>query len=505
MDKIEDLKFRQDQDLAQTNIRLNKRVDDLQIDMNENKQILDEIERRRVEGETNILKRSMQILRESSLDGQIIELKRKVSELETEVNRPKPKVKSDIESEPIIKEIVQGMAEFEIDIKKIKDQLAEHDIDIQDAAKLIHVLDQQRIEDKEILNNLNIKISNLEKLKEIIQKDRMEFNQQIDQLRVATENEFNNVKKAEIQDFRRVSEKVNELIDLQDVVEQLADKIEFLEKQLEGIRRENDHTPVKMINKVSAEELRSSMTPSTNLYTSAARMIRNTITIDEELGRSSAAPDERYRRDRVNKNISFDLNDQTNTPTTDKVRESYLVRSRLARHLVDDQAPRQRGYIQIENDQVRKDEVANKLRGQTPDNGPNSKLSLQKMREDSFMPENYKLKSAEKLKNERTYAADRRRGSNTSGPDNSRAQSKDSKKGSKYTYDTQKNVGSKMESLHKGTDLDKPKKQTVKASNDLQVHDLEEDDYDLDEDYHESIPSRNVTTSATKFNRKNQI
>ena len=214
-EKIEDLKLRQDQDLAQTNNRLMKRIDDLQIAVNENDQLLDDIERRRVEGENNILKKSMMMLRDTSVEGDVVEVKRRVNDLESEVMRPKSKTKVDLEKEPIIKELVQGMAEFENDIKQMKASLAEHENDLQDTAKLIHVLDQQRIEDKEILNNLDRKISTLEKLKDIIQKDRNNFNQQLENLRLATENEFNEVKKSEIQDFRRVNDKVNELVDLQ--------------------------------------------------------------------------------------------------------------------------------------------------------------------------------------------------------------------------------------------------------------------------------------------------
>ena len=67
----------------------------------------------------------------------------------------------------------------------------------------------------QIIGNLDRKIANLEKLKDIIQRDRNEFNQQIDGLRLATEAEFNSVKKAEITDFKNVSDKVNDLVILQ--------------------------------------------------------------------------------------------------------------------------------------------------------------------------------------------------------------------------------------------------------------------------------------------------
>ena len=185
-DKIEDLKLRQDQDLAQTNNRLMKRIDDLQAAIEDMDKNVDEIERRRLAGENNILKKSMQILREGNIEGEILDLKRRIKDIEHEVNKPKEKqIKLNIEKEEIIKEIVQGMAQFEKDINDMKKQLAEHDRDIQDTAKLIHVLDLEKTKDQEKLENLRNRVDDLDHLKEIVKKDRIENTQNLDELRLA--------------------------------------------------------------------------------------------------------------------------------------------------------------------------------------------------------------------------------------------------------------------------------------------------------------------------------
>jgi len=142
--KVEDLKLRQDQDLAQTNNRLMKRIDDLQGAIEQLNKSMDEAEHRRMNGENNILKKSIQILQEGNIEGELLDLRRRLKEVETEVHRPKEKQQNfNIEKEEIIQEIVQGMATFEQDITKTKKQLAEQDRDLQDAAKLLHVLDQE--------------------------------------------------------------------------------------------------------------------------------------------------------------------------------------------------------------------------------------------------------------------------------------------------------------------------------------------------------------------------
>jgi hypothetical protein len=134
-----------------------------------------------------------------------------------------------------------------------------------------------------------------------------------------------------------------------------------LEKQLESIRREHDHTPVKMVNKVHQENMMSSMTPTTHLFSDTAGRKTN-ITVDDDLARASANPYDRHRKDKVARNISFELDNRMDDTATDRVRESYLVKSRLSRHLVDEYNPRQRDFIQIDQDKVHKNDVQYKLR-----------------------------------------------------------------------------------------------------------------------------------------------
>lgn len=366
-DKIEDLKLRQDQDLAQTNNRLMKRIDDLQAAIEDMDKNVDEIERRRLAGENNILKKSMQILREGNIEGEILDLKRRIKDIEHEVNKPKEKqIKLNIEKEEIIKEIVQGMAQFEKDINDMKKQLAEHDRDIQDTAKLIHVLDLEKTKDQEKLENLRNRVDDLDHLKEIVKKDRIENTQNLDELRLACESEFNNVKKAEITDFKNLNTKVNELIVLQDVVEQIADQVEFMQKEIEGVRREHGHTPVRMKNKVAADNLTSSMTPSTMLF-SDLKNRRSTFNIDEEIGMRPKRGGLKKGEGPSSKNISFDLSDRRASPMTDKVRESLFTKSRLTRHLADMPPDRQRDYIQIDNENWHKKDLQYKLRGESPE------------------------------------------------------------------------------------------------------------------------------------------
>jgi hypothetical protein len=81
------------------------------------------------------------------------------------------------------------------------------------------------------------------------------------------------------------------------------------------------------------------------------------------------------------------------------------------------------------------------------------------MREDSFMPDNYKFKAKEDnkyLDHKPTNLQD----SVDSKKKHKRAPSATSKtsKTSKYSYDKQKKVGQKIDNIHKGTDLEKPKK-----------------------------------------------
>lgn len=127
----------------------------------------------------------MQILKEGNLEGELLDMRRKIKDLETEVFKPKEPVVFNIEKEEIVKEIVQGMAQFERDISDMKKQLAEQDRDIQDAAKLLHVLDQEKIKDKELIGNLRIQLSELDRSHEAMKREKIQINQNIEDLRLA--------------------------------------------------------------------------------------------------------------------------------------------------------------------------------------------------------------------------------------------------------------------------------------------------------------------------------
>ena len=312
-----------------------------------------------------------------------------------------------------------------------------------------------------------------------------------------------------------------------DVVEQLADKIEYLEKQMDSIRRERDHTPIKMVNKIPPENMKSSMTPNTHLLSDMANR-RTNISIDDEIGRSTDEPIRRNKnKDQTIKNLSYELTDNITSPNTDKVRESYMIKSRLARHLVDDHNPRKRDFIEIDKDRVHKDDVPYKLRTnnnegrQTPEkcmhfllitsNHINHIANINKMRQDSFMPANYKLNAKEEAKypakkpsaNKDHHPTKRRTGSNVS--KNSR--------NSKYSYDKKKNVVKNIDYVHKGTDLDKPKNIISKPANDLIVQDFndlddddDDDDESMEEDYQEELPYKHVQVNqSNKLQRKENI
>ena len=338
--KVEDLKLRQDQDLAQTNNRLMKRIDDLQGALEQLDKAMDDIEHRRLTGESNILKKSMQILKEGNIEGELLDHRRRLKDLENEILRPREVVKRvDIEKEEIIKEMVQGMASFERDMNDVKKQLSEHDKDIQDAAKLIQILDQEKTKDRERMENLRLQIADLVRVYDVVKKDKVLINQNVEDLRLACESEFNHVKKAEITDFKNLNNRMNELTNLQDIVEQLADQLEYTKKQIDGVRHERNHTPVRLQGKVGAENLTSSMTPSTMLFSD----LKN---------RKNIHPDDLDRA--TIKNLSLDYSNHS--PMTSKVRDSLFTRSRLSKYLADKVDARDRDYLEINDRNYHRDD-----------------------------------------------------------------------------------------------------------------------------------------------------
>uniref|UniRef100_A0A7S3JIX6 Uncharacterized protein n=1 Tax=Euplotes harpa TaxID=151035 RepID=A0A7S3JIX6_9SPIT len=129
------------------------------------------------------------------------------------------------------------MADFESDNRELRRVVAEHDSDIQGAAKLIEDLNQQNNANAKTFQNHDRRLGDLERLKEIVAKDKVENAHNVEALRLACEDEFNNVKKAEISDFNNLNNKVNSLVGLQDVVEDLASQIEYLQQDVDGVRK----------------------------------------------------------------------------------------------------------------------------------------------------------------------------------------------------------------------------------------------------------------------------
>lgn len=199
---------------------------------------IDELERRRLADKDELLKKFFSY-RDTNVEDSIIDLSRRVKDLELETFRPKEplKQKFNIEDEKIIKDIVQGMADFESDNRELRRVVAEHDSDIQGAAKLIEDLNQQNNANTKTFQNHDRRLGDLERLKEIVAKDKVENAHNVEALRLACEDEFNNVKKAEISDFNNLNNKVNSLVGLQDVVEDLASQVEYLQQDVDGVRK----------------------------------------------------------------------------------------------------------------------------------------------------------------------------------------------------------------------------------------------------------------------------
>ena len=373
--KIDDLKTLNEEDLTQLNNRVMKRIDDLQQSVNTLDQEVEDVDRKRINGENEILKKSLQLLKEGSINTDIMDLKRRASELEKEVFKPiekeEPKLK--IEEEKIIKDIIEGMAELEAEIKNLKKLTGDHDVDIQDAAKLIHVLDQQAIKDKENLENIGRRVENVEGLKDSFNKYKTDNDKNLNDLRIAWENEFSTVKKAEIDDFNKLNNKLSNLVSLQDTVEQLANQIDHIQQEVDSMKNIKA-TPIKMSNKVGADNITSSMTPTTSLFTEIKNRLENKNFAEDtdDLQRATRT----INRDEIKgRNIMQDFSDKNN-PSIDRVRESYFVKSKLARHLADDYGQRNREFIKIDKDIVHRDDLKYKLKGDEIDSESHHKCNL---------------------------------------------------------------------------------------------------------------------------------
>jgi len=367
--KIEDLKLRQDQDIAHSNNRIIKIIDEVSVKVDNLDRNVEEIEHRRQNGEKNLLQKSMDIMRGGNIEGDMLDVKRRIQDLEALSIRPKEKQrKMNLENEDVIKEIVRGMADFESELTELKRQISNQDKDVQDAAKLIHELDIEKTRHQEYLSNLTQKTSNLEMLYEVVNKERAENIQNLEELRLATESEFNDVKRAEITDFKNLNGKINEVIVLQDVVEQLADQVDYMQKEIDGVRKIRNHTPIKMENKVASDNLTSSMTP-------------NTILLSDLKNRQTEYTDTTYKtigRDNLRgRNLIHELTEKRSNPSSTNLRESLLTKSRLSRHLVEEGPERKRDYIQIGNDNMHTDNLPNRLREDSPNDGKPEKRKWQ--------------------------------------------------------------------------------------------------------------------------------
>ena len=299
--------------------------------------------------------------KDSNIDTEIMDLRRRLNIIEQEVSKPQAiGGRGKIEEEKIIKDLINGMADFESDIKDIRKMLTEHDTDIQDTAKLIHVLDQQGIKDKETFDIILRRLDTLELLKDTFAKDKVEYRKSIDDLRLACESEFNAVKKAEINDVNNLNAKINNLIAIQDVVEHLANKMNQIEQEVEGVRFERKVSPIKITNKVPADNITSSMAPTTKLMTDLKGRKSNTVTFDENVNSNKS-----LRNDGNRRSPSGDLSerrDKFQSPDA-KARDSNPARTSFGRLYTDSIGAKNTDYVKIDDEIVHKDDLKYKLRG----------------------------------------------------------------------------------------------------------------------------------------------
>ena len=144
---------------------------------------------------------------------------------------------------------------------------------------------KNKIKDKERIENLKNQLLEVDRLYESLKRNNKIQSQNLEDLRLASEAEFNNVKKSEITDFTNLNNRMNELTGLQDIVEQLANQTDLMQKEIEGVRNENSHTPIRLKNKIGTESLTSSMVPSTMLFSN----LKNQVNYDnEEIDRNDA-------------------------------------------------------------------------------------------------------------------------------------------------------------------------------------------------------------------------
>jgi hypothetical protein len=277
-------------------------------------------------------------------------------------------------------------------------------------------------------------ITDLDHMYEGLKKDRVIQSQNLEELRVASESEFNGIKKAEIADFKKLNGKINEVLGLQDIVEQIAGKLQHLQLDIDGVRDIKNHSPVIIKNKVGSGNMTSAMTPSTMLFSDLKN--RRTYEIDE--GYESGLKI-RHRNVSGGRSISFENLDRRGSPTTDRVRESLFTRSRLSKYLANDYVNRDREYIQIENENVhRHRDLARRLQGDSLTRSGNLN-TLKDMRNESYMPHSYKLK--DNLGDDKKL--------HKSGNKDRKPKRRDSQS-SKYSYDKKKEVMKNLDNLHKG-------------------------------------------------------
>lgn len=442
--RIEDLRKLHNDDVNQLNSKFTKKIEELNFAVQGIDKDLEEIERRRVNGENDILKKAFQFAKDGSIDNEIMDIKRRLYLVEQEWGKPREGGRGKIEDERIVKDIIQGMADFESAIKDIKRLQAEHDTDIQDTAKLIHILDQQNTKNKEMFDIINRRLDSLDLLKDAVAKEKVDWRKSIDDLRLAWEAEFNAVKKAEIDDINKLNTKINSLIALQDVVEHLANKLNQVEQEIEGVRFERKVSPIKITNKVAADNVVSSMSQLTKLYSDNKNKKGNTITFDESVNIPTNIRNKSPSTDFQNKNDKFSSPDI-------KVRDGNPTRATFGRMYTDEYGLRNADYVKIEDDIVHKDDIKYKLNGDNMDSSTphkckfiycliSSSVTLKDLITNSAIPDNYKVSQI-------NDEGKRARSNNSS---QRRSKVRDSS-ASKYSYSKQKEVnqlatGDKVES-----------------------------------------------------------
>lgn len=160
--------------------------------------------------------------------------------------------------------------------------------------------------------------------------------------------------------MNKLNNKINSLIALQDVVEHLSNKVNQVEQEVEGVRFDRKVSPIKITNKVPADNLVSSMSQLTKLYGDYNKSKKtNTISFDETVNKPS------NERNKVpNRSPSMDMkskSDKFSSPDI-KIRDGNPTKTSFGRPYANE-IGRNSDYINNDDDFTRKDDTKYKTTG----------------------------------------------------------------------------------------------------------------------------------------------